>query len=163
MSGSNPADEMLDLLAVMRASFLVYRDGHWKVKGNDYYGDHLLLQRIYEETEKQIDQVGERIVGLWGPEALDSREQATLVDKYYRKLSLGDPMQSALAAAELVHEKLFDTYEALKKRGEITLGLDDLLMAISSEKETHLYLLQQALSEKPGPVKMRGLKTKLLK
>ena len=35
------------------------------------------------------------------------------------------------------------TYDELKARGELSLGLDDFLMATASAHETALYLLRQ--------------------
>lgn len=138
---------MVDLLASLRAAFMVYRNAHWQVDGTGYYGNHLLLQRIYEDAQKHVDQVAERMVGYYGPGAveLDGR-QADLIQQYLEQFnSAGDPLERSLAAAMGVRQSLKNAYDHIKGEGEMTLGLDDLLMAISSSKDEHIYLLQQAL------------------
>ena len=62
--------ELQNLLSVAQASYLVYQVSHWKVKGDDYYGDHLLLQRLYESAQDYVDQLGERLVGTNGFERI---------------------------------------------------------------------------------------------
>jgi len=159
-----PPDQLLDLHAALRAAYQTYRDSHWRVKGNDYYGNHLLLQRLYTETEPMIDALGERITGLYGDGWLEGCAGHVHIEwtKDHAEAFLqADPMQSALEAAQVLHEIYPAAYEELKHRGELTLGLDDLLMAQQNTVESHLYLLQQALDAKP--VSTKKLKTMLLR
>jgi len=59
---------LVDLLATYR----LMQSLHWQASGASYYGDHLLYQRIYEGISKEIDSVGERLVGLYGPAPVDA-------------------------------------------------------------------------------------------
>jgi len=145
---------------------MAYRDGHWKVGGNDYYGNHLLLQRIYEDTQEHVDKIGERTVGLLGPKAIEAKSQADMVKRFYLEFSKpGKPMENAILAAERLHKMLRDTYAELSGTETMTLGLDDLLMGLQSAKEEHLYLLQQALqpTRKNNPSGKNGLKKRLMR
>lgn len=155
-----PPKALTDMHAALRAAYETYRDSHWRVKGKDYYGNHLLLQRLYTETEPMVDQLAERIVGLYGSDWLSRPEQAMSVSDYVQAWLDRDPMVSAASAVTELDELYPATYNDLEKRGQLTLGLDDLLMAQHSVVESHRYLLQQAMNASPMTKK---LKTRLLR
>lgn len=136
---------MVELLALLQAAYLTYRADHWTVRGDDYYGNHLLLQRIYEQAEKHVDSIAERIVGYWGGDAIDEQEQGRMIQEAMSDFSSGKPLEDSLLAAKTVREKLREVYDVMQAGEKQPLGLDDLLMSISSEKDEHVYLLQQAL------------------
>lgn len=141
-------ERLVDLLASLRAAYMVYRNAHWQVKGAGYYGNHLLLERIYEDSAKNVDAVAERIVGYYGPGAveLSGRQTDQIQAAIATFESAGDdPLERSLAAADHVRTALKNAYDVLKSDGTLSLGWDDLLMTISSQKDEHVYLLQQAL------------------
>lgn len=145
-AGGESLEQLKELLASLRAAYLTYRTAHWQASGDAYYGDHLMLQRIYEETEKHADQVGERIVGYYGAAAVDLSDQTELIADWSTRFSRDrDPLRASLFAAEQVRDLLAQTYNVLEQQGQLTLGIDDLLMSISNDKDSHVYLLQQAL------------------
>ena len=41
------------LLACLRAQYWMYQQSHWQVMGPEYYGNHLLFERLYESVVKQ--------------------------------------------------------------------------------------------------------------
>ena len=47
-----------------------------------------------------------------------------------------------------VQEIIKNVYDSLKQMGELSLGMDDFLMATASEHETNQYLLRQVLRSK---------------
>lgn len=139
-------EQLKELLAAFRAAYLTYRTAHWQAKGDAYYGDHLLLERIYEETEKHVDQLAERVVGYYGGAAVDLADQAERIAGWAEEFGAErEPIRASLTAAETLRDLLDETYRMLKQEGSMTLGLDDLLMSISSDKDQHIYLLQRAL------------------
>lgn len=144
-AGGASLEQLQDLLAALRAAFLTYRTAHWQASGQPYYGDHLMLQRIYEESEKHVDSVGERVVGYYGASAVDLADQTERVAEWSERFGRKtDPIQASLTAALELRDLLEQTYDGIKSRGEMSLGLDDLLMSIANEKDVHIYLLQQA-------------------
>lgn len=137
---------LLRLLDQLQASYLVYREGHWTVEGPGYYGNHLLLERVYTETEKEIDDLAEMIVGSFGSDILKNREDnSSKWAKDFRNPV--DPMRGALKAARVVRAGIDESYGSLKQSGEMTTGWDDLLMSLAQGKDKHLYLLQQATAK----------------
>lgn len=137
---------LLRLLDQLQASYLIYREGHWTVEGKGYYGNHLLLERVYSETEKEIDDLAEMIVGSFGSGLIRSRDDSSSrwAEDFRNPV---DPMRGALKAARVVRASIDDSYNSLKGSGEMTTGWDDLLMSLAQGKDKHLYLLQQATAE----------------
>lgn len=139
-------NELQELLAVLRAAAWTYQTGHWIVQGSDYYGNHLLLMRLYEETGPQVDGTGERIVGYGG--SVDQADQVARASKYVtRWASIADPMKRSLVAANVVRDAVHNARSALQQAGSLTIGLDNFLQGIADVKDQHVYLLQQATKD----------------
>lgn len=145
-------ETLASLLAHAQMSYAAYQMLHWKVAGKSFYGNHLMLQRLYEESQAYTDSLGERLLGLEGDDLdLSLADQATRVDVLMKKVA-GDEdaavIDTALKVATALHKQLAKAYDTIKAQDMMTLGLDDLIMATSSKVEEHMYLLQQALRER---------------
>ncbi len=151
-----------DVLAHLRALQWLYWTTHWTSKGPNFYGDHLLLQRLYEGKDggpninEEIDALGERMVAYLGPE-------------YVNPLAINDKVQSALRNATAASDPTGSTLNvdplkvlsmlerrlqgSIKKawkansahEASFSLGVDDFLMGLAKERDTAIYLLQQRL------------------
>lgn len=157
-----PPQSLTDLVAAFRAAYEVTRNSHWRLRGNDFYGNHLLLERIYTETANHADKLAERVVGLYGEAWLEGNQQADRIAHYIKEFTRLDPMTSAWLSASELHALIAKTYADLKARNELSLGTDDLLMSLQSDVEQHLYLLQQAEGAPPR-MQTKKLKTRLLR
>jgi DNA-binding ferritin-like protein len=51
---------LLQLLAILRALQWSHQTAHWKVRGEPFYGDHLLFQKLYEAVGEEIDTLAEK-------------------------------------------------------------------------------------------------------
>jgi len=123
----------------------MYQTNHWRVRGLCFYGQHLLLQRLYEKTFELEDSFGERLVGYFGPSAVEPKAQAEMTLAWISKWSqIPDPILQSLAVANDISKTIERAYASMKESGHMTLGLDDLLMSASSQIDEHIYLLQQA-------------------
>jgi DNA-binding ferritin-like protein len=143
-------DKMAALyLASLKALTLIHQHNHWIAKGDDFYGNHLLFQRLYEAVSEDVDSAAERFLGLFGEEFISYEYQFTLLNKIlmkYKDLS-NSPLELSLKI-EKDFIKFADTaYKCFENEGKLTLGLEDLLPAISSKREEAVYLLQQALNQ----------------
>lgn len=133
-------------LATLRAIYFIHQQNHWLSKGNDFYGNHLLFQRLYESAQADADTAAEKFIGLLGEDGLDLSFQADLLHKIlkrYQGLS-GNPLQMSLAIEKEFLKLSKDAYDGFETEGVMTLGLDDMIMAIASKREESVYLLQQA-------------------
>lgn len=140
-----PQTMLRDLLAYLRAMHFVHWTTHWQVKGDPYYGDHLLFQRMYEAMPEEIDTLAEKIVADFGPEAVAAPDQvvhmAAEVDLLYEEDT--DPIERALAMEQALQDDLKDIFDTLEKQGAMSLGMEDFLAALASAHETNIYLLRQ--------------------
>ena len=141
------------LLAHLRALRQVYHTTHWNVSGSNYYGDHLLFQRLYAGEEgasldDQIDGLGERMVRYFGSETVSDSIILPMMQQIVSSAEAQrEPIRRAYQMEQATHKAIEDAYEALKATGHKTLGLDDFLMALADERDTVLYLLGQRLDE----------------
>lgn len=137
-------------IASLKAMALIHTHNHWTTKGNDFYGDHLLFERIYKSALEDLDSAAEKFVGLFGTECLNYDFQTTILNKVLSKYKI---LSKKHADMSLAIEKDFiklsgDVYNCFDDEGKLSLGLDDLLMSIASNREASVYLLQQKLKLK---------------
>lgn len=136
-------------IATLKAIALVHQHSHWTTKGKPFYGDHLLFERIYKSSLEDLDLAAEKFIGLFGTDCLDYQLQADLLDKVllrYKSLE-GKPLAMSLAIEKDFLKFSKDAYNCFEEEGTLTLGLDDMMMAIASNREGAVYLLQQASKE----------------
>jgi len=140
-------DLLQHLLGLMRAQYWSYQNSHWTVKGGHFYGDHLMFQRLYESVQTQTDTLAEKMVGIFGNDALDDEDLLGMFLYWNERWdSAVDCLHKrGLLSEDDIQNVIEDTYESLKESGDLTLGLDDFLMAMASEHETNTYLLRQIL------------------
>src|SRR5574342_884762 len=62
-------------LAALRVTYLMHQQSHWEVSGDSFYGDHQLLQRLYEMAQADVDALAERMVGLYGNQSINGLTQ----------------------------------------------------------------------------------------
>ncbi len=135
-------------IASLKALALIHQHNHWTVQGVAFYGDHLLFERLYNDTLKLLDLAAEKFVGLLGDEVLGYEMQADLLHKVLLKYNNleGSPVQMSLEAVRDFIKFSKSAYNCFEEEGKMTLGLDDMIMAIASKNEEFVYLLQQSLS-----------------
>lgn len=130
-------------VALIRAVYLVHQNHHWVTKGDSFYGDHLLFERIYKGAAEDADLAAEKMIGLFGTEVLDLHLQAQMIGKTLEEFSSGDPVGTSLEIEKKFIAFSEKFYKLLKQEDKMTLGLDDMLMSIASNREGAVYLLQQ--------------------
>lgn len=132
-----------DYIAMLRLVNLIHQHGHWKCKGPEFYGNHLLFERLYDNSSARVDVAAEKLIGLYGNGSLKHDTQTKLINKM-NKYTSDDHIQNSIDAEKTFITIAEDLYNRVKEIGEMTLGLDDMIMAQSSEAETSVYLLEQA-------------------
>jgi len=142
---SNKLSIMQALLAVLRAAHWSHWTSHWQIKGSTFYGDHLLMEKLYGGLVDEIDTLAEKIIGEFGSESLDAVDQAQMMTSNLITQSRGekDPLKRALQIEENLQKTLKVFYEMLKQQDQMSLGLDDYVMSLANAHETNLYLLRQ--------------------
>lgn len=143
-----------DVLAHLRALQWLSWTSHWTAAGPSYYGDHQLLQRLYDgkgggpDINEEIDALGERMVAYFGPpsvspEAIVGRVHQ-LTDQAVK--SSADQFEALLSMEMQLQQAIRRAWKANQASGEhMSLGIDDLLMGLANEREGAIYLLRRRL------------------
>jgi DNA-binding ferritin-like protein len=139
-------------VASLKGISIIHQQGHWTTSGELFYEQHLLLERIYNSAIEDLDLAAEKMVGLFGSDVLDYVQQADLLHKVllnYKGISQALPRSLAVEQDFLKFSQ--KAYDAFENEGELTLGLDDMIMSIASNREEAAYLLKQSLSKRDTP------------
>lgn len=132
-------------LASLKALYTIHQTHHWQTMGSTFYGDHLLLERLYKAVQDEIDTVGEKLVSLDSPAVTNYFIQTRHSLAFLQAITLSDkpPMVTSFIG-ELV---FIEMGELIKKRleeaGLLTSGLANMMEDILDRHESHVYLLQQ--------------------
>lgn len=152
--GSTPLPELSVMLVHLRYLAQVHQSHHWIAKGDQFYGDHLLFERLYNETNDEIDTVAEKAIGLGCPNNVHLQMQlkqiAKLSETYGKSMTI--PQQSDLARRSFVAEVNFlrciaNCVDNLKTYKTLSRGLDNMIAGIEDLHEGHVYLLKQRVSQ----------------
>jgi hypothetical protein len=136
------------VLAILRAQALSYQTSHWQARGPNYYGNHLLFERLYGSVQAEIDAIGEKLVGYFGVPAVDLEVSLTLInDMIERWHAEEDMVRRGLLSEQELQKALSFVFDVWPERSPMPIGLDDWLMATANAHESNIYLLQQVLDE----------------
>jgi DNA-binding ferritin-like protein len=137
---------LVSLLSLLGAAAQLHQLHHWQVTGEQYYGDHILLQRIYEDSGAFIDQLAEKTVGHFG--VIPPVEFVQAVGQFVtnfapQALEPTYMMVSSLEIEKTIISTIDSVRQALEASGELSNGMDNLLQGIADKHEEFIYLLQQ--------------------
>lgn len=152
--GDSKYAELGVVIDLLRALSLLHHTHHWQTQGPQFYGDHLLYQRLYELADGQVDLVGEKAVGLGSPELVLPRHSLENMRRYIEAVEDGDIMDTPalkMAKRSLLAEKSFITagekmMDQLKSKGLLTRGVEQLLGTILDQHEGLVFLLKQRIA-----------------
>ena len=138
-----------ELLSYLKSLELYYKTAHWQVKNPIYYSDHLLLDRLSDESGKRIDEVAEKAIGVTGsvasvnlPEIL-KKVYGCIKDCPYESNENSKYFEAALH----LEEKLQQLCKQFDQAPETSVGVKNMLGDIADESEGRIYLLKQRLSK----------------
>lgn len=131
-------------LAMQRTMVVVFQHSHWKCKAVTFYGQHLLFERIYNAVNTLTDATAEKLIGVFGNDALEHNNQLEIMSGIYKKYNGEHHLANSINISKDFLKMAEDIYNRLKEMGDITLGIDDMIMSQCSDVEGYLYLLQQA-------------------
>jgi DNA-binding ferritin-like protein len=130
------------LLPLLYTLLTAYRFAHWHASGPNFYGDHLLFQRLYEDVNDEIDALSERVAGVFGIESGDNAKKLLSLSAFFSEgLMVVETAQGLLELERLVLQQIGKTMECWEKCK--IWGLDELLLSIASKHQEHQYLLSR--------------------
>lgn len=132
-------------VSFLRALYQIHQNNHWKCKGTNFYANHLLFQRLYEEVVEDIDIAAEKSIGVFDELDVNPGLITSIVEKFMPEKFDGDLIQSSLAAEEEFLKASRKLYLDLKSEDNMSLGIDDMIMSVYNKHEGFVYLLKQAV------------------
>lgn len=157
MASSELTTGLQIILASLRTLQWCYHSAHWQARGSSSYGDHILLKQLYESVLTDVDDMGEKMVGLCGSESADGRMLFLQgLQILVPQTQQSTPMEDLKSQEETLQTALKRVYDGIKSREEMTLGLDDFLMSLANKHEQNLYFLKQRIGAPQGPDPMES-------
>lgn len=149
-----PYGELAVLTSWLKALASIHQSHHWQASADPFYGDHLMFDRLYSETNEMVDRVAEKAVGVGSLDLADPMRlirQTDIIMSAIYFVRPGIPQPTDLAARSLHIEKcLLDAIiclvQSLETRGLMTLGVDNMMAELADKHEGHVYLLRQRCS-----------------
>jgi len=138
-------------IAAFRAAHLWFHSAHNVVRGAGFAGDHVLLYgKIYQAFQDDIDAIIEKAIGLTGEESMAcpisiTQDALTIMESYTEPWRL-DALSLAAMGENFIRDFLelsTEMFNALEEAGELSLGLNDFIMAHANKYEAYVYLLGQ--------------------
>lgn len=137
---------LCSVLATLRAQAISYQTSHWTAAGEAFYSEHLMFQRLYESILGEVDALAEKLVCFEDDDGVDMVEQTEKIHLLCKEWAKTDcPIKRGLESEVFVQKVLEDAYEEITKADQMTLGLDDFLMATANSHEENMYLLKRNL------------------
>lgn len=152
MSNTDPKNSdpgltaLLGVLAALRGMHHLFSTLHWQAIGPNSYSDHLLYERLYKAREEEIDQLAERLVGLFDARVLHPLDAWTNAQVFMTPFV--NPQGIRILDAEKAMLTLItQARNTLAQTSRLSTGTDNLLGELADAHETALYLLRQRFSQ----------------
>lgn len=136
-------------VAFLRALYVLHQNHHWVTQGAGFYQNHLLFERIYKTAQENADLAAEKFIGLFGAESLAVDAHPKLMMEILNSYKGKSLVEASLAAEKDFlgfSDKVYSEFKGNLK-DKMTLGLDDMIMSIASQREESVYLLQSSLGD----------------
>ena len=130
---------MLQLWASLRAAHHLYWTLHWQAKGQPFYGDHLLFERLYKGRLEEIDDLAELIAGHFGADKLEPMKAWKAAEQFMGTVLQGDsPLAIPMAVAKLAEDA-----DAACMKAPFPAATRNFVSGLGTENLTDIYLLKQ--------------------
>lgn len=138
-----------DILVNVIALRDYYHTAHVCAKNSVYYSDHLLLQRLYEETDGYVDGIKEKMLGIgMGDESVHLPTLYKKVFERIKDLPYAAKENAVYFTAALSLEETLKTLCAAVDKAEGTsVGVRNFVGDIADKSEGRCYLIKQRLAK----------------
>jgi DNA-binding ferritin-like protein len=131
-------ETLVEVLAVLRAQAWLYHTAHWQTAGPNFYGLHLLFERLYSSLPDQYDGLAEKLVAMFGADVVDAASSIQLATGYVAGWS-GEAVASGLTSEASLSSAVSRALALCADNA----GLQNFLQGLADEHQTNVYLLQQ--------------------
>jgi DNA-binding ferritin-like protein len=120
---------------------------HWQAKGQPFYGDHLLFERLYKARVEQIDSLAEVIAGHFGADKLEPMKAWKAAEAFMGTVLQGDsPLAIAMAVAKLAEDA-----DAACQKAPFPAATRNFVSGLGTNNLTDVYLLKQRYAAGAAP------------
>ena len=143
--------ELSNILALLRAALHLHQTHHWQTHGDQYYSDHLLFQRLYQESEEFVDALAEKSVGLSSIDRVEATDQIAsmheFIDRAFESVPASNNPIDMIKRSLFIENLILETIKNYLENSKLisTHGLNNLLEGICDKHESFVYLLKQRL------------------
>jgi starvation-inducible DNA-binding protein len=108
------------LLANYQVHYHKLRSFHWNVEGPDFFELHETFEQDYHSTEKNIDEIAERIRVFGVKPRLSIKDNLELSEIKETKISISalEMVKEVLKDFEILHDKMLDVLNAALETGD---------------------------------------------
>lgn len=120
---------------------------HWYVKGSQFFTLHEKFQLLYEEAATHIDELAERVLALRGNPVATMEDCLSIASvSEAKKTESAEEMVKAIVSdfTTIIEELKQGMQVAVEQKDETTA---DMLLAIHTELEKHVWMLSSFLQE----------------
>lgn len=136
---------MIDLLYQLNALYNFYKSAHWLSKGESFYQDHLLFERLYGKLDDEMDGLAElMLIETDNDKDFDAKkisEETAKITPQTKKTC-----EENLEISYVLEERILK-FIGKQKEAEWSVGLYNHLAAISQNHQSNLYLISRALKK----------------
>ena len=129
----------------------VYKKAHWQVSGHTFYQLHLLLDKHYEEQDKLVDEIAERIQALGGVAIAvphDVAEQTRLERPPIHRQEVPEQLSRLLESHEVILKEAHEFAKVAADAGDD--GTNDLIVSnIIRTNEAQVWFVSEHLVDTP--------------
>jgi starvation-inducible DNA-binding protein len=129
----------------------VYKKAHWQVSGHTFYQLHLLLDKHYEEQDKLVDEIAERIQALGGVAIAvphDVAEQTRLERPPIHRQEVPEQLSRILESHEVILKEAHEFAKVAADAGDD--GTNDLIVSdIIRTNEAQVWFVSEHLVDTP--------------
>lgn len=130
----------------------MYKKHHWQVTGHTFYQLHLLLDKHYEEQDKLVDEIAERIQALGGVALAmpqDVAEHTRVERPPIHREEVPVQLSRLLEAHELILKEAHEYAKAADEAGDD--GTNDLLVSnVIRTNELQVWFIAEHLAAVPA-------------
>lgn len=137
--------ELAILVGYKRGLELIHQSHHWQTSGVNFYGDHLLFEKLLAPDE--IDKIGEKVVGLGNVKLTNYFKQLRHMYTFVKVINEGKFgfVEESFNAELVFIACIKDVMERLEEQNLLTTGVEQLLGDIVDTHEGFLYLLKNRI------------------
>jgi DNA-binding ferritin-like protein len=131
--------DLADLLNHLHAIKSMAWVAHWNARGPNFYGTHLMFQRIYENMDALIDDLGERYVAYSGKTVDYTQFRQSQHSLPTNCKGAAQTILATIRQAQVLSDSARNGLTGSTCAS--TAGLDDYLMALNNTLDGFSYLL----------------------